>query len=466
MICPKCSHVMSEGSRFCDACGAKLEETGTGQTEQGSFAEAGSSTPGANMTGQAVPVGETVVKKGISKPVLFGLIGGGIFFVAAMITLLIVFLLMDNKTQFNLRDYTEVKFEGVEGNGTATAELDNARLLEDMARSRDVDVDRIKNLEANFDDLDEMLSNNDVQKVLEMYSAMQGIQVDLDQSEGLSNGDTVVVSYTINQEKADIAKVEFIGEPITKTVSGLNEVEEIDPFEGLSISFEGTSPNAYVVFQNDNKNEAASRVWFEADRSNGLKLGDTIRVSVKGYDEDEFIKSYGVRFSQTEKEYKVEGVEGYITENQDLDPEALDVMMAATEDYIKGYLDDKSRADAIKADELKYEGYYLLTNKSSDVWYGVNKVYIVYSATVRSKEKKKQFKPTKVYFPVEYDDIKVNANGSYDINTNYKNILGSTNLNFGFWETVNGYTSKEDMKEELVDADGLDYIGKAYGELE
>ena len=502
MICPKCSQVMPEGSHFCTACGSKLDEAAGGfqaeqpaggfQTEQpeggfqaeqpaGGFqAEqpadgfqseqpaGGFQTEQPAGTGYAysAPVGETVVKKGLSKPVLFGLIGGGIFLVAAMITLLLIFTLTGRKTTFNLQDYTEMTYTGIDGNGTASAELDTGRLLEDMARARDIDVDRIKNLEADFDDLGQLLNSDDVQKILEMYSAInEGIRINLDQSEGLSNGDTIVVSYTIDEERADIAKAEFVGETMTKTVSGLNEVEEQDPFAGLTVSFEGVSPNAFVSIQNNNTSDAARGIWFEPDRAAGLKIGEKIKISVQGYDAEEFESTYGVRFTQTEKEYTVGGVEAFITENEELDKAALDILQPSTEDYVLGYFADKNRAEYIKAEDIRYEGYFLLTNKNSEVWYGFNKVYVIFSATVSSKEKKKQFKPTKVYLPVEYDDIKTNANGGYDIATDYKNILGSTDLKFGFWEVVSGYRSVEDMEEELIEADNANYDGKVYGDL-
>ena len=252
---------------------------------------------------------------------------------------------------------------------------------------------------------------------------------------------------------------------MTKTVSGLEEIREIDPFEGVELTFDGTSPNAFASAQNNSSEPALEYVYFEVSPNDGLKEGDTVTVRIPNYDEEDIIKNYGVRFSQTEKTYTVEGVDAYLMTNDNLDPAALETMKQATEEYVEEYFNDDYRAKEIKASDVQYVGYYLLTNKSTNVWTGYNKVYVVYSATVSSKAKKKTFKPKTVYFPVEYDDIKKLADGTYEINTSYRRILGSTDLQFGYWQTVDGYTSLETMADELIHDDEENYDGIAYDGL-
>ncbi len=528
MICPNCSQFVSDGSRFCTNCGTKLldsviqeeqqavpEQPDTGfqatapeQPDTGFQATASEQpdtgfqatapeqptggfqqeTPGQQVapeqqpggfqatpgyTGgqtygefqQAAPVGETVVKKGVSKPVIFGIIGGGVFLLAAVITLIIVFLVMGGKTKYNLQDYTTVEFSGVEGSGKADVSIDAGELAKAIAKNNGMDADKYSKENIDFDDIANFFSGENLGELMKLYSAIETIDVKVDKPEGLSNGDTLTVSYNFDPEKAKEVKAEFIGEPYTVTVSGLEEIQEIDPFEDLEIHFEGTSPNAYITVQNKaTLNEAMNYVWFETDKYDGYKLGDTVTIRVEGYDEASFISLYGVKFSQTEKDYTVEGVEAYITENAPLDEAALSAMKQASEGYISEYFEDTGRAEYISASDVNYEGYYLLTNKADQVWYGYNKIYMIFSVNVKSIESKKQFKPTKVYMPIEYTDLKKNANGSYDIDTTYKMILGSTDLKFGFWQTVSGYTDQETMKSELIDAEAATYDGKVYGD--
>ena len=524
MICPNCSQFVSDGSRFCTNCGTKLldsviqeehrqqpspeqpdtgfqqaapEQSDTGfqatapeqpdtgfqatapeqpdtgfqatapEQQTGGFQATPGYTAGQSYGEyqQVTPVGETVVKKGVSKPVIFGIIGGGVFLLAAVITLVIVFLVMGGKTKYNLQDYTTIEFYGVEGAGKADVSIDASELAKVIAKNNGMDVDKYSKENIDMDDIANFFSGENLGDLMKLYSVIGGIDVKVDKSEGLSNGDTLTVTYNFDPEKAKEVKAEFIGEPYTVTVSGLEEIQEIDPFEDLEIHFEGTSPNAYITVQNKaTLNEAMNYVWFEIDRYDGYRLGDTVTVKVMGYDEETFQSLYGVRFSQTEKDYTVEGVEAYITENEPLEESALSVMKQASEGYISEYFGDTGRAEYISASDVNYEGYYLLTNKADQVWYGYNKVYMIFSVNVKSIESKKQFKPTKVYMPIEYTDLKKNANGNYDVDVNYKMILGATDLKFGFWQTVSGYTDQEIMKSELIDAESATYEGKVYGD--
>ena len=504
MICPKCNQFVADGSRFCTNCGNRLlddevqpaaaeytqPEPADGFQDRDPVQPAATEyiqpdpadgfqdrapeqpvTPGYTASQpygeyqQASPVGDTVVKKGVSKPVIFGIIGGAVFLVAAIITLIVVFVVMGSKTRYNLQDYTVVEFSGIEGSGEATARIDSEKLTRDLAVNNDIEIGQLSNDNMDIGDIGDFFTGDTFAELFKLYTVIDSIKLELDKSEGLSNGDTVTVTYRFDPEKAKEFKAEFVGEPYTATVSGLEEIQEIDPFEDLEITFDGTSPNAFITIRNKaTLNDAMRFIWFEVDKYDGYKLGDTVTVKVKGYEEETFLSMYGVKFSQLEKTYTVEGVEAYVTDNAPLDEAALTTMKQATEGYISEYFSDSGRAEYISASDVKYEGYYLLTNKADEVWYGYNKVYMIYSVNVKSIEDKKQFKPTKIYMPVEYTDLKINADGSPDVDVNYKMILGSTDLRFGFRETVSGYSKQEDMKSELIDAEAATYEGKVYGD--
>lgn len=473
---------MPEGSKYCQNCGAEMmqpipepaprPETGEDENEETMTAEAQAAEqvmgaaqtvqepipqPGMQATADG-PQPAPVMTKGISKPVLFGIIGGGVFLVAAAITLLIVFIFMKKTTDINLQDYTKVTFEGVDGFGTATCEIDSEKLGDDVAAEMGIDIEELKGK-----DYSELIGRGD--DVLRLVYAIGSVSADLDKTQNLSNGDTVTVTYRFDEEKASEAGIVFKGDPLTKGVEGLEDVTEINPFDSLTVSFEGTSPNAYVSLQAVSQEEAMAAVYFEADKSDGLKLGDTITVSVKNYDEARFIEIYGTRFKTTEKTYTVENVDSYWITTDELPEDALNIMKESTEGYISEFFDDESRSDVVKASEPKYYGYYVLANRETGVWSGYNKVYMVFSATVSSKEKKKQFKPKTVYFPIEFSDIKQKADGSFEISTDYKYLLGATNLRYGYYSTVPGYTSKSEMREELVGANENNYDAKGYDGL-
>ena len=190
MICPNCSQFVSDGSRFCTNCGTKLLDSVIQEDQQaggfqatapeqqaGEFQQAAPEQPtdgfqttapeqqtggfqatpgytGGQTYGefqQASPVGETVVKKGVSKPVIFGIIGGGVFLLAAVITLIIVFIVMGGKTKYNLQDYTTVEFSGVEGSGKADVSIDAGELAKAIAKNNGMDADKYSKENIDFD---------------------------------------------------------------------------------------------------------------------------------------------------------------------------------------------------------------------------------------------------------------------------------------------------------------------------
>ena len=437
-------------------------------TESAPTMTAGTASAGANAAAGAA--GATAAKAGLSLPVVFGLIGGGIFLVAAVITLVIVFAFNGNDSEaIQLSDYTKVDFDGTDGEGKARAYLDMKELSIRFAKDMGIDTSLIRDVEKNPEDADygaifkEGIEN--FGQLMDIYSAISGIKLELDKDSGLKNGDTIHVSYKINEKRIEKVKTKVLGDTKTVTVSGLNEVKAVDPFEHVNVEVDGVSPKAYVFCDCDSTEDYMLYVNFTAEPTDNLKLGDTVKIKVGGYDEKEFLDRFGLKFSRTEMDYKLEKVDAYLTENTALEQGAIDKMKTATEEYVNQYFEDSNRKKEISGSDIKYVGYYFLTNKNTDQWSGYNKVYMVYSASVSSKEKPKGFKTSTVYFPVEYDDIKKLADGSYDIETSYRRILGSTDLKYGFWQMVDGYSSIDTMYDELVTADEADYQGAGYDGL-
>ena len=500
MICPKCSQVVPDESRFCTACGTSLEdvaETVVNEaeeavdevaTEEDSAEESKNMATeeaaaeqvlgAASMASQEAPVqmggavgasagvaGAAVkTAAGISKPVLFGLIGGGVFLVAAAVTLIVVGIISANrKTQINLADYTVVSYEGYDGYGTASIDVDESKLSKDVAKAMGIDVEDLQDM--NFSDFVVSMEASGIspEKLQKLYQALITINVTLDKDSELSNGDKITVTYSFDEEAAADAKVEFIGDTEKRTVEGLDPIKEVDPFAELSVEFGGTAPQAYVNLTNNATEEPLNFTYFNYEPATGLSNGDTVTVKVTGYDENDYIQYYGVKFTQLEKTYTVEGVDEYITSADQLDETALETMKKSTQDYITEYFADSTRKSAIKASDVKYFGYYFLTNKEvKNAWSGYNKVYMILSAKVSSKEKPKQFKEKTVYFPIEFEDVKKLSDGTWDISSLYRYLLGSTELQYGFWSTVSGYTSIDDMKNDLVDANAANYTAIGY----
>ena len=95
--------------------------------------------------------------------------------------------------------------------------------------------------------------------------------------------------------------------------------EAVDPFETLSVDFSGVAPNGYVILKDNNERfrygnalEGYESVFeFKADKHEGLKNGDVIKVTVS------LRRDQGnLYLSQIEKEYTVEGLNSYVESRQ------------------------------------------------------------------------------------------------------------------------------------------------------
>lgn len=73
------------------------------------------------------------------------------------------------------------------------------------------------------------------------------------------------------------------------TLNGLEELKEIDAFEGISFVYKDYSPNLSIEIDPENLPEICQRYClYELDKSYGLKVGDQVVVTVKNYFPDSF----------------------------------------------------------------------------------------------------------------------------------------------------------------------------------
>lgn len=125
----------------------------------------------------------------------------------------------------------------------------------------------------------------------EEWSRYVTFKVDGD-TEGLKNGDTMKVKAKVSDSAAEAG---YILEPTEKeyTVSGLEKAKEINPLELVKVTYEGKSPLARLIFDEDGlrKEGLAGVFTFEASKTENIKNGDEIAISYKisgFYDEGKY----------------------------------------------------------------------------------------------------------------------------------------------------------------------------------
>ena len=203
----------------------------------------------------------------------------------------------------------EITFSGADGYGVA--EVENAYTwVEDL------------NLDTNND------GENDSDVVSEVQSA---VTYELDKTEGLSNGDTVTLTVTV--DNAVLAEYGYSADNYTNTytVSGLSEGQNVDIFDGVTLDCSGIAPFGTATV-NKGSEDYGFTISYSMDRSNGLSNGDTVVVTAE-YTESSALKA-GVFVESNTKEYTVSGLQVYLTSDHTFPEETLTAIQGQVSDEI------------------------------------------------------------------------------------------------------------------------------------
>lgn len=476
MNCPNCKKEINDDSKFCIFCGTnvqaaqpKAEEnsnrqaqfTQPVQNQQNTEPQQNNTVPQANnevpqpnfqaqnYTQQNMNYAPAMQpKKPKNKKMLIGIIGGACALVAIIVVAAV--LVVNHKTKINLNDYINIEYDGYDTYGRASIDFDSDKYFEDLQKAS-----------SSFKKV--YMSEGANNLLSYYYDMIDSLDYSLDKNSELSNGDTVTVSFEFDNEAAAKFKIEYVGEPTEYTVEGLKEVKKIDPFDGIRVDFTGTSPNISAEVVKTKTDDVYSNIYFDLSKSYGIKVGDTVTVTVSNNPEY-FVEDYGYAFTATSKDYTCSDVDKYIDKAADISDDTMSTMKKQTEDVINSYFAGDSKY--IGVSDLKFEGTYFLTEKVDNSWSfnGTNQVYVIYSGKVKSNEEKKQFDETTVYFPVRYADIPVRyadiieyADGTQYVDTKYASIEGETTLKYSYFSSVKGYTDKSAMYNDLVVAQKADY---------
>ena len=202
----------------------------------------------------------------------------------------------------------------------------------------------------------------------------------LNETSDLSNGDEVQYIWSCNDSAADTQfHVKLSYKDMTEKVEGLEEPEEVDPFEHVEMVYSGTAPYGSASVNVNGDEDYLYDISFEVSPSSGLSNGDTVTVTASGYSgDDALLGSYGFTLSNTESSFTVEGLAKYVTSLEEVSDDALAQMQAQSEDVIRA---DEARGNAenVTLDNLTYMGSYLLSAKNPDSVYGAfDMLYMVY----------------------------------------------------------------------------------------
>lgn len=407
MFCKSCGAQNEDGAKFCGGCGKPLEDG----------------------TEQSVGIVSPQTKK--NKAVPKKLIIGACVAVAALIA--IICIVVNASSTIDLNKYLTIESKGYDGYGTAQASIDWDAIDEKYGDK----MSYTKQAKEEAGDFLDMVTPTEIVE--------ECILVQLEESSGLSNGDTIAYTWDIDEELFTYIRCKLKYKDGSFDVSDLKEVGKFDAFSDLEVTFSGIAPEGTATINYTGSD--LSTYDFSCDKTYGLRNGDVVVVSITNSDASYYAKSLGMIPEAFEMEYTVSGLEEYIETYADLTDDFINELKAEAEDTIYSYTASSYNTN-VSLSDLAYSGYIINSVKDGNQYVSTyNDFYIIYSGTVAHT--KGDFSTTKVYFPVRFSNILKGNDG-----LTYSDKSGITGYsNFGnSWYSTKGYVNPLVCYMEIVEA--------------
>lgn len=406
IFCENCGSELEEGTAFCPTCGTKVvkEETNTAQAQP--------------VQSQPQPNVSSTTNNGSKQTSGLGLkIGGAAVAVVAIAA--IAFGIANSGTKVDMEANTIIEVTGYDGNGKLSIDVDEESIYWDLEGTK--------------------LTEDQIEKLVE------SIKVEASEDKKLSNGQEITITAKAKGDMDKKLKVKLKNTEWKYTVEDLDEVEVIDPFEYVEVSFSGTAPNGSASFDVKQVPDLGY-LDYELDNNKELSNGDKVTLTCKT--DETKVNDLGYSFKETSKEYTVEGLTSYIASPADIDEEALSRMQTEATDTINAYLEEHPKQYEVTNTDLQYEGSLVLMKKNYSGWGSNNEVIIIYSTQFSGGEK--NLMGETIYFPIRFRNVVKYEDGTIDYDSMEKAYSDNSGVIYhSFWELA-GYSDTTSMFSDLA----------------
>lgn len=338
------------------------------------------------------------IKEGKLNYKIYALIGA---LALAVVIIIAVFIKIN---AFDIKKYINVSYTGVTGYATASFSVDEAALSQKLL-GKNPDSDKQYYVSKFIESLNIYTTDTDI-----------------------GNGDTVHVVIEYNEAYASEAGADISKNEYTYKARGIGDGAYIDIYEAVNVVFSGISPDAKVIVSNDWTDDYLKDIIFTADKTEGIKLNDSIKVSCDKSFED--LARHGIRARAMEMLYTADMLNSYCESKDMVNTDVMQqiyneiadtitketadvtyrILFAATGDTNYLYHMNEETASNIKITDA----YFL--KRKENVADTDNYIVVQASAQVTDNEDSRE-----IYFAFVYTNAYVTVNGEFNIGHDNQN---------------------------------------------
>ena len=350
--------------------------------------------------------------------------------IAAVVTAMVMAVVLTacGGAKVDLKQYVSATFDGANERAAIQVDVDYGGMADEINKHNKGNGSLADSLSAS------VLSN--------------AISYSCDKAEGIANGDTVTVTFTVPEELTKTYDFSVANTELTFKAENLPLLAKVDAFADINVHFGGSAPFGTASVENNSSSEFLQQVSFQLDKDSNLNNGDTVTVTAV-YD-DYLTETYGCIPESDTKTYTVEGLDAYMTSFDGLPDGALDELHSDARDRVESLIAKKSdicnafngwgNASVYQVDtqNLKLHTSYLLVSKGEDFGAKYSNMYIEVYHTTGRIEYWNEFNGD-MYIAVSYKDLKFDESGNLIVNladaeyTYFK----SEDSAYNYWMTSN-----------------------------
>lgn len=328
----------------------------------------------------------------------------GLIIAAAGVIAVIVVAIFIRLQKFDVWDYITISYEGANGYASPDFTLNKDKLYKEL-----------------------MGKSTDSDKSYNVKMLIASIEITTE-AEDVSNGDKYKVTIDFDKKYEDAVGISMGSGSRKIKAAGIQKGTAISLFDNVDVMFAGISPEATVNISNNWEDEYLSGLTFTADKTAGIKFGDTVKITCNAKYED--IARHGYLAEKLEQSYDADKLPSFATNVSQVDSKVIEQVKKEVLETIASETSVNTFHMLYKATkdvsflyhvnnetcmDSKVTGVYFLSGNGQQTDAN-NYIYVFASAVISDSEDSRT-----VYFAFSYSNTYLNVDGTFDMNHDNEN---------------------------------------------